>query len=106
MVPGRQLVSLDLHIVPWQGTVCVQYDALQVDRYDFDQSTTRFEFSRKAAASAATERDHTMDPGFSKQAKRALRRSSTWLAQGQDFVDRVLFVPLETGRRRSMKSRA
>lgn len=44
-VPGRQLVSLDVRVAPWQGAMCVQYDALQVDLYDFDDPATRFEYA-------------------------------------------------------------
>src|SRR6266446_1611410 len=92
MVPGRQLVSLDLHIVPWQGTVCVQYDALQVDRYDFDQSTTRFEFPQSGRLCRHPSETTLWILAFRNRRSVRFDGPPPGWRQGQDFVDRVLFV--------------
>jgi hypothetical protein len=91
-VPGRRLVSLDLHVAPWQGAACVQYDALQVDRYDFDEPTTRFEYVHIGRL-CRHPRDATLwIQVFASGRSLRVDGSPAGLQEAQDFVDRVLFV--------------
>jgi hypothetical protein len=91
-VPGRQLVSLDLQVAPWQGAVCVQYDARQVDRYDFDQPTTRFEYAHSGRLCR-----HPIDTTLWIQVfrnGRSLRFNGSpagW-QEAQDFFERVVLI--------------
>ena len=85
-------MSLDVRIAPWQGAVCVQYDALQVDRYDFDEPTPRFEYAHVGRLCR-----HPSDAALWIQVFRNGRSlhldgSPAGLQEARDFVDRVRFV--------------
>jgi len=91
-VPGRQLVSLDLRVAPWQGAMCVQYDALQVDHYDFDQATTRFEYVHNGRLCRHPNDNALWIQIFRNGRSLRLDGSPAGLQEAQDFVDRVLLV--------------
>jgi len=106
-VPGRQLVSLDVRVTPWQGALCVRYDALQVGHYDFVEPTMRFAYAHIGRLCR-----HPSDAALWIQVFRngrslRLDGSPAGWQEAQDFVDRVLFVaPGSAGRTACLRGRA
>ena len=97
-VPGRQLLTLNLYPSTWQGASCVQYQARQVDRYDFIEPRTRFEYDNSGRLCRHPYVSALWIQAFRNARSLRVEGSTVGWEEAQDFIDHVLLVAPEVER--------